>query len=91
MWSSSAGRTIAVAKTGELFNRYGNGSEGLKTAYGYDDRSQLTSEQTKVGATTTVLTGRDDAHAYDVIGNRSSVTHNSSTSTYNLNSLNQYT
>ncbi|HEX2862888.1 MAG TPA: hypothetical protein VHN79_14670, partial [Lacunisphaera sp.] len=57
----SMGRATSSAKSGELYNRYGNGTEGLKTYWGYDDRSQVNSEVTKVGASTTVLTGRDDA------------------------------
>ena len=86
------GRTTQVAKTGELYNRYGNGTEGLTTYYGYDDLSQLTSEVTKVGTGSTVLTGRNDsAYAYDSIGNRSSRTHNSNSVNYTANSLNQYT
>ena len=84
------GRITDTAKTGEVFNRYGNGTEGLKTYYGYDDRSQLTSEVTKVGTSATVLTGRNDAHTYDSIGNRSSVTHNGNTAAYTSNNLNQY-
>jgi RHS repeat-associated protein len=89
------GRTTQVAKTsatGGIYDRYGNGTEGLTTYYGYDDHSQLTSEVTKVGTSTTVLTGRNDsAYAYDIIGNRSSRTHNSNSTSYTTNSLNQYT
>ena len=85
------GRIIQSSKTGELFNIYGNGAEGLLVNYGYDDRSELTSEQTKVGLTATTLTGRDNAHLYDPIGNRTTVTHNSNAATYTANSLNQYT
>jgi RHS repeat-associated protein len=89
------GRTTQVAKTsgtGGLYSRYGNGTEGLTTYYGYDDRSQLTSEVTKVGTSSTVLTGRNDsAYAYDSIGNRTSGIHNGNTSTYTTNLLNQYT
>lgn len=92
------GRRTKVAKTGDsttgMFIRYGNGSEGLTTYYGYDDRSQLTSEVTKVGTGSTVLTGRDDAYAFDNIGNRHSTngtTHNGNTANYTTNALNQYT
>ncbi|MDI1336598.1 MAG: hypothetical protein PSU94_10515, partial [Lacunisphaera sp.] len=88
------GRVSSVAKTGEIYNRYGNGTEGLKIYYGYDDRSQLTSEVTKIGTSSTVLTGRDDAYAFDNLGNRSSTagtTHNSNTANYTTNALNQYT
>ncbi|MDI1335898.1 MAG: hypothetical protein PSU94_06905, partial [Lacunisphaera sp.] len=88
------GRRTVVAKTGEIYNRYGNGTEGLKTYYGYDDRSQVTSEVTKVGTSTTVLTGRDDGFAYDTMGNRSSTSgtnHNGNTANYTTNALNQYT
>ena len=88
------GRRTSVAKAGEMFNRYGNGTQGLDTAWGYDDRSQLTSEVTKLGGSATVLTGRDDAYAYDNMGNRSSTSgtsHNSNTASYTVNALNQYT
>jgi len=88
------GRRTSVAKTGEMFGRYGNGSQGLDTVYGYDDRSQLTSEQTKLGGTSTVLTGRDDGYAFDNIGNRASTsgtTHNGNAANYTTNALNQYT
>lgn len=92
------GRRTSVAKTSDnvsgMFNRYGDGSQGLDTVYGYDDRSQLTSEQTRLGGTSTVLTGRDDGYAFDNIGNRSSAsgtTHNGNSANYTTNALNQYT
>jgi RHS repeat-associated protein len=84
------GRRTSVAKTGELYARYGNTTQGLDTTFGYDDRSQLTSEQTKLGGAATVLTGRDDSYAFDPVGNRSTATHNSNTATYTANALNQY-
>jgi hypothetical protein len=65
------GRRTSVAKSGELYSRYGNGTQGLDTAWSYDDRSQVTGEVTKLGGSSTVLTGRDDAYAFDNIGNRS--------------------
>ncbi|MBI3884659.1 MAG: RHS repeat-associated core domain-containing protein [Opitutae bacterium] len=86
----SLGRVTQTGKTGELFNRYGDGTQGLWTNYGYDDRSQLTSEQTRLAGTTTVLTGRDDAYAFDNLGNRSTATHNGNSTAYTSNSLNQY-
>ena len=86
--SDALGRRTAVAKTGEMFTRYS--TSGLDTGYGYNDRSEVTAEQTKLGGTSTVLTGRDDAYAFDHIGNRATTTHNGSTATYTANSLNQY-
>lgn len=92
------GRRQSVRKTSDatdgLFARYGNTTEGLKTTFGYDDRSQVTSETTTVGTSTTALPGRNDAYAYDNFGNRSSTagtTHNTKFSDYTTNSLNQYT
>jgi RHS repeat-associated protein len=85
------GRITQVDKTGELFNRYGNGTQGLRTNYGFNDRDEVTSEQTKLGGTSTVLTGRDDGYAYDNAGNRETVTHNGNSATYSANGLNQYT
>jgi RHS repeat-associated protein len=84
------GRRTSVNKTGDLYSRYGNGSQGLDTAWGYDDRSQVTSEQTKLGGSATVLTGRDDAYAFDNIGNRATATHNSQLTTYTSTLLNTY-
>lgn len=85
-------RVDKVAKTGTLFSRYGNGTEGLTTYFGYDDRSQLASEVTKIGTGSTVLTGRNDsAYAWDNLGNRNTVTHNGNTSTYTTDARNQYT
>lgn len=95
------GRRTSVRKTSDagatLFSRYGNGTEGLKTKFGYDDRSQVTSEGTWVGeseADTAKLTGRADAYAYDQFGNRgetAGTTHNAATANYATNALNQYT
>ena len=90
------GRITRVAKTSDanqIYGDYGNGAQGLTTYYAYDDRSQLTSEVTKVGATSTVLAGRDDAYAFDNLGNRASsagTTHNGTTANYTTNALNQY-
>ena len=88
------GRRTSVNKTGDLYSRYGNGTQGLDTTWGYDDRSQVTSEQTKLGGSSTVLTGRDDAYAWDTMGNRSGTagtTHHGSTAAYTSKALNQYT
>jgi RHS repeat-associated protein len=88
------GRRLKVAKTGEIYSRYGNGSQGLDTTWTYDDRSQVISEVTKLGGSATVVTGRDDAYAWDNIGNRSSsagTTHNANAANYTANALNQYT
>jgi RHS repeat-associated protein len=86
------GRRTGVAKTGEVYSRYS--ASGLDTTWGYDDRNEITSEVSKLGGTSTVLTGRDDAYAFDNIGNRASTagtTHNSNAAAYTSNSLNQYT
>lgn len=92
------GRRTSVRKTSDsgatLYGRYGNGTEGLTTTFGYDDRSQVTSEVTTVGTSPTVLNGRNDAYAYDNFGNRASIagtTHNSAAAGYTTNALNQYT
>ncbi len=85
------GRRSDVAKTGELYSRYG--SAGLDTSWGYNDRSEVTAESTKLGGTSTALVGRDGTYFYDSIGNRTTTTqsgHPTST-TYTVNSLNQYT
>ena len=84
------GRTTNINKTGAVFNCYGNTTQGLDTSNVYNDRSEVTSDVTKLGGTSTVLTGRNDAYAFDPIGNRTSVTQNGITSTYSPNALNQY-
>lgn len=87
--NDTLGRRTGVAKTGQMYARYS--SAGLDTVWGYNDRSELTSESSKLGGTSTTLAGRDDAYDFDHIGNRKSVTRNGSTSTYSANALNQYT
>jgi RHS repeat-associated protein len=84
-------RVVTVAKTGDQFSSYGNGTQGLETDFAYDDRSQLTADSTALGGSSTPLTGRDDYHAYDPIGNRTSVNRSGTTLTYTANNLNQYT
>ncbi len=85
------GRITAVNKTGDLFNVYGDGAQGLATGLAYNDRSELTTEFTLLGGTPTVLTGRNDSYSFDNIGNRTGFTHNSNTALYTANNLNQYT
>lgn len=70
------GRITDVTKTGEVFSPYGpTGAKGLKTGYGYNDRSEVTSENTAdLDTSPAAVTGRQDAYAYDTIGNRSTVT-----------------
>lgn len=87
------GRVTEVAKTGEMFNRYGTGNAGLTTYYTYTDRSELKSEITKLGTVspTVVLTGRNDSlYEYDPIGNRKKVTHNARDFEFTTNSRNGY-
>lgn len=83
-------RVITSAKTGEMFNTYGNGTQGLETDYAYDDKSQLMADSTTLGGSPTPLSGRDDYHAYDPIGNRTSVNRSGTTLTFTSNNLNQY-
>ena len=91
------GRISKVTKTGALYTDYGNGTQGLDTSYAYDDRSEVIGEKTKLGGSSTVLTGRDDGdsttpgYAYDSFGNRTGTTHNSYSASYTVNALNQYT
>jgi len=87
------GRTTAVTKTGELFGRYNHAATpGLKTSYGYSDRSEITSETSAdLDSTPVNIAGRQDTnYAYDNIGNRTSFTHNSHTVSYTPNAVNQY-
>jgi hypothetical protein len=86
----NVGRVMQVTKSGELFNRYGNGTQGLTTEYGYNFRSELTSDRTKLGGTSVILTGRDDTYMYDEIGNRTSAVHNGNNRFYNTDAVNQY-
>ncbi len=84
-------RATTILKTGEQFSTYGNGSQGLETDFTYNDRSELTGDSTALGGTSTPLTGRDDYHAYDPIGNRTQVLRSGATVNYTPNNLNQYT
>jgi RHS repeat-associated protein len=93
----SLGRVSNVTKTGTMFDRYSSSAtKGLVTNYGYDDRSEVTADaSTELDTAHTAINGRSDSHAYDTIGNRVSVTHNSHTFNYNpsghlTNNLNQY-
>jgi YD repeat-containing protein len=86
--SDYLGRRTQVAKAGELYARYS--ANGLDTFYGYNDKSELTAEVTKLGGSSTILTGRDDAYTYDPIGNRLTKTHNGNAAAYTPNELNQY-
>ena len=85
-------RIDSVSRTGELFSRYGNGTQGLDGGFGYNDRSEVVSEVTRLGGNPTVLTGRDDSYDFDLMGNRKSATHNGNAASYTLknNGLNQY-
>jgi RHS repeat-associated protein len=83
------GRIYQVNKTGALFSIYGAGS--LTTKYGYDDRSELTSEKT-TDSGNVLLPPRNDSYVFDNMGNRQNpVTHNGNTAIYTPNNLNQYT
>ncbi|HYC70588.1 MAG TPA: RHS repeat-associated core domain-containing protein [Opitutaceae bacterium] len=82
------GQALQTTKTGSLFTRYGN---SLRTDHTYNSRAELATESSFLsGPPTVALVGRDDAYTYDNIGNRASLTHNGSTSSYVTNSLNQY-
>lgn len=83
------GQVGTVDKTGAVYAQYGNGTQGLTTYYGYDDRNEVNSSQDVLGGTSTLLTGRDDGYYYDSIGNRTSVAHNGNSASYTSNSLNQ--
>ena len=85
------GRMKDVTKTGTLFAIYGNGTQGLATSWGYDNRNELTTESTVLGRTSTPLAPRTDSYSYDPVGNRLTTTHNSFTANYSsTNSLNEY-
>jgi RHS repeat-associated protein len=84
------GRVTQIDRTGEMFERYGNGTQGLKTTHGYNDRSEMTSDKAYLGGTSTVLTGRDFAYTYDYMGNRKTAKHNTHNGTYNVSITNAY-
>ncbi len=83
------GRRTTVAKSGELYARYQNG--GLTTNWSYNDRSEVTSEQSVLAGTSTALAARNLAYAFDHLGNRTSASADGSSHAYTTNSLNQYT
>lgn len=83
------GRVQWVTKLGSVFSAY-NGGNGISTSYGYNDRSEVTSEVTTAATSPyPTIAPRNDSYAYDPIGNRTSVTHNGATSNYTPNNLNQ--
>ncbi len=99
------GRVTDVTKTYGLFSGYGAGSDkGLITAYTYNARSELLSENTTDRAGSPAnITGRQTAYAYDEMGNRLTVTKDRpsgdaggdltfdyNSSGYLINNLNQY-
>lgn len=83
------GRRTSLTQTGDMFAIYSGG--GLSTSWGYNDRSEVTSSQTNFVNTTTAVLGRTFGYAYDPIGNRTSSSQDTATTTYTPNSLNQYT
>ncbi|AHF93966.1 hypothetical protein OPIT5_01600 [Opitutaceae bacterium TAV5] len=91
---NAALQATSVANTGTIFSLYGSGT-GVVTRFGYDSRSQLTSEQSYLGTnpadTGNPLAGRAlNPVAYDNQGNRTSLALNGHTAGYMPNNLNQY-
>jgi len=87
------GRRSTAQHYGEIFGRYPG--LGHHTAWGYNDRSEVTGEQTWAGQiltdTSMPLGGRNYGYGYDPIGNRTTTTlDGATTSTYTPNALNQY-
>jgi len=91
----ASGRATTATKTGEIFSRYGDGTQGLLGSYSYNDRSELTGETTYLASSGyTPLSGRYNLYAWDNIGNRATsagTTHNGDAANYTTNALNQYT
>jgi RHS repeat-associated protein len=90
------GRRRWQEQSGSLYGSYVTGAEVMRTVYGYDDRNEVTSAETKVGASGTVnaaayLPGRGFGYDYDSIGNRKTEKFDGVSHTYNANNLNQYT
>ncbi len=82
------GRRSDVAKTGEMFSRYG--ATGVDTHWDYNDRSEITGETMKEGGTVNDLKGRSLGFDFDLMGNRKTATIDGRTLTYARNPLNQY-
>lgn len=86
-------RRTGVVQTELVFSRYLNG--GLHTAYGYNDRSEVTSGQTWQGSnpsdSSNPVAARNFGYAFDNIGNRASASVDGTADTYSANNLNQYT
>lgn len=85
------GRAYYRYSVGELFAGYGNGTQGLETDFAYNDRSEVTADSTTLGGSSTPLSGRDDYHGYDPIGNRTTIYRSGTPVSYSTNALNQYT
>lgn len=92
---NAVNQASSVAKTGSIFSLYGSGA-GIVTNFGYDSRSELTSEQSYLGTnpsnTSNPLSGRAlGSVAYDNLGNRTSLGLNGNSAIYTPNGVNQYT
>ncbi|WP_334319251.1 RHS repeat-associated core domain-containing protein [Termitidicoccus mucosus] len=83
------GRRTAVAQSGRLYAPYLAGNQTMQTAYGYNDRNELTSAQTTVAGAP--VPGRTHGYAFDAIGNRTTETIDGAGHDYTANELNQYT
>lgn len=81
-------RRTDVSKTGEMFSRYG--AAGLDTHWDYNDRSEVTNEEMRLGGTLNALPGRSLGFNYDFIGNRKTATVDGRPLTYARNAVNQY-
>lgn len=90
------GRRRRVDQSGTLYASYVAAGEIMRTAYGYNDRNELVSSATRVGAAATVdaaaaLAGRGFGYDFDPIGNRTAEKLDGTSYAYTPNSLNQYT
>ena len=82
--TDAAGRRTEIARSGTAM------TEARADAYGYNDRSELTSAA-KLGGPASVPATTEYAYQYDDIGNRITSTDLGTNRTYTANFLNQYT
>ena len=82
--TDAAGRRTEIARSGTAM------TEARADAYGYNDRSELTSAG-KLGGPASVPATTEYAYQYDDIGNRVASTDLGTNRTYTANFLNQYT
>jgi RHS repeat-associated protein len=91
--SDDLGRRTSVEQFGQLYAPYVAVSQIMKTAYGYNERNEVTSAVTSTGAPGSLapLSGRNFGYDFDPIGNRTKEKFEGVEHAYTADALNRYT